>query len=310
MRFPSTALKPCWILAGPTATGKTATALILAERLNAEIVSMDSMAIYRTMDIGTAKAAAEELAAVPHHLINVVDPHEAYSVAEYVAAACIVANGIIDRGRIPLFVGGTGLYLRSLLRGVFQGPPADENLRREFHNAADGHSPGWLHGELAKVDPLMAGRLHPNDQRRIIRALEVHRLTGQPLSTQQQHPPRPPEERPAKVIWLEPPRDWLHDRINRRVDRMMEVGLLEETRSLLAHNPPPGKTARQALGYRELIAHLEDDVPLADCVEQIRRGTRQFAKRQHTWFRNLEECRGIPLTGTESPAEIAGQLMK
>jgi len=308
MRFASDVLKQCWVLAGPTAVGKTATSLELARRINAEIVSMDSMAIYRTMDIGTAKPDPREQSLITHHLIDVVDPHETYSVADYLTAARNAVGAILVRKRVPLFVGGTGLYLRSLLRGVFDGPPANEDFRHELRSRAEHHPPDWLHHELRKVDPVSADRLHANDRLRIIRALEVHLVTGRPLSAQQQQPARPIAERPAVAVCLEPPRAWLHDRIDRRVDQMMDQGLLEETRALLARNPPPGKTARHALGYRELFEHLEQGRPLDECVEQIKRGTRQFAKRQHTWFRNLEECCRVPLTGEESPAEIVDRI--
>ena len=309
MLFPPDVLRQCWLLAGPTAAGKTGVALELARLLNAEIVSMDSMAIFRNMDIGTAKPDPDERKTVRHHLIDVVDAHENYSVADYLEDARTAVVGILARNRVPLFVGGTGLYLRSILRGVFDGPPANHAIRQELTSEAPQHPAHWLHSELARIDPVSAGRLHPNDERRIIRALEVYRLTGRTLSAQQQQPARPAEEQPVQAVWLEPPRDWLHDRINLRVSQMMESGLLEETRSLLNQNPPPGRTARQALGYRELIAHLEHNMPLDVCIEQIRRGTRQFAKRQHTWFRNLDECRSVTLSGAESPAEIASRLI-
>ena len=303
---PSTeVLRNCWFLAGPTAAGKTATALALALRIDAEIVSMDSMAIYRNMNIGTAKPTMDDLAQVPHHLIDVVDPHQEFSVAEYVPHAWTVVNDIVDRGRTPLFAGGTGLYLRSMLRGVFDGPEADWELRSELQQSRQKHGNQWLHDQLRKVDQPTAARLHPNDVRRIIRAIEVYRVTGRPLSSQHDQQPLPSEDRPAAVLWIDPPRNWLHDRINRRVDLMLQQGLLAETQQLLSAEPPPGRTARQALGYRELIAHLEDRVPLSECVEHIRIGTRQFAKRQHTWFRNLEECTSVQIQGDESPSQLA-----
>ncbi|MEO2019524.1 MAG: tRNA (adenosine(37)-N6)-dimethylallyltransferase MiaA [Fuerstiella sp.] len=303
-------LTQCWFLAGPTAGGKTATALALAELLDAEIVSMDSMAIYRRMDIGTAKPTQSEQAQVPHHLVDIVEPHDDFSVSDYVQHAAQVTGDIVARGRTPLFVGGTGLYLRSMLRGVFEGPDADWDLRRELERQAEENGNDWLLEELRKVDAPTAARLHPNDVRRVIRAIEVHRITGQPLSCQHDHTPLPKDEQPAAVFWIHPPRAWLHDRVNRRVDVMMDQGLLDETRQLLANDPPPGRTARQALGYRELIEHLEEGVPLDAAVNQIKTGTRQFAKRQHTWFRNLEECQSVPVTGGESPSDVAEMLMR
>ena len=282
--------------------------LALAERLDAEIVSMDSMAVYRGMDIGTAKPSAEEQARVPHHLIDVADPSDDFSVAEYLQFAEQAATDILGRDRVPLFVGGTGLYLRSILRGVFDGPEADWSLRRRLQDQVQERGNPWLHSELRRVDPVTANRLHPNDTRRIIRALEVFEITGRPLSEQHEHGPLPPDQRPKNVFWIEPPRDWLHDRINFRVDRMMADGLLQETHRLLQREPPPGRTACQALGYRELIDHLRGECSLDNAVDCIKTATRQFAKRQHTWFRNLEECRAVPVTGEETGEQLAERL--
>lgn len=306
MKFPAELLKQCWFLAGPTAAGKTAVSLRLAGHLDAEILSLDSMAVYRGMDIGTAKADRAERAAVPHHLIDLVEPHQEFSVAEYFSAALDAVEGVLSRGRVPLFVGGTGLYLRALLRGIFDGPPPDWELRRQLEQ----QDAQQLHDQLSQVDPPTAARLHVNDRRRIIRALEVHSGTGSRLSDQHRNLPCDVSERPSAVVWLEPPREWLRERIDRRVDQMMDRGLLQETTRLLAADPPPGRTARQALGYRELIAHLEDGLPLPEAVELIKVRTRQFAKRQHTWFRNLEECHCISLQGDESSDRLADRLFR
>lgn len=308
MKLPSSLLRQCWFLAGPTACGKSATSLILADRLNAEIISLDSMAIYRRMDIGTAKPSQADRLKVAHHLIDIAEPHEEYSVAEFVRHAAFAAEAIVGRGRVPLFVGGTGLYLRSILRGLSEGPEADWEFRRSMEQLAIQNGPEWLHGKLKACDPVTADRLHLNDMRRIIRALEVFELTGRPISEDQQHAPVPIEDRPRAVVWLEPPRDWLRARIDLRVDQMMSDGWLEETRELMALQPPPSRTACQALGYRELIDHLNGQLTLEAAVEQIKISTRQFAKRQHTWFRNLEECRPLAITGFESPEIIADKI--
>ncbi len=302
-------LQQCWFLTGPTASGKTETALLLAERLDAEIVAMDSMSLYRGMDIGTAKPAAPEQARVPHHLIDVAWPDEDYSLAQYVHAASDAVADILKRGRTPLFVGGTGLYLRGLLRGVFQGPPADWELRRTLEAQAEEHGPHWLAEQLRQVDPVTAAKLHPNDRRRIVRALEVFRLTGQPLSALQTQEPLPPEQRPRGVFWLEVPRDWLYQRINDRVDSMIQRGLVDEVQRLLSSSHPPARTARQALGYAEIIGYLEDRYSLAEAIDTIKTRSRQFAKRQHTWFRNLAECRPLPVTIPTDPADIAAALL-
>ncbi|QDT63153.1 tRNA (adenosine(37)-N6)-dimethylallyltransferase MiaA [Calycomorphotria hydatis] len=296
MQIESEILKQCWFLTGPTASGKTAVSLNWAERLEAEIVVMDSMTLYRGMDIGTAKATAEEQARVPHHLVDILDPHEEFTVAEYVTKADAVCREIINRGKVPMFVGGTGLYLRSLLRGVFEGPPADWELRKRLEREAETEGTQYLHQKLRNLDPETAERLHPNDQRRVIRALEVIEQTGQPLSAQQQQNPLPADDRPQHVYWLSPDREWLYERINRRVDLMIDEGLVDEVRGLL--NAPQGlsRTARQALGYKEIIEHIEEGVPLTDAIETLKTRTRQFAKRQLTWFRGLEELKELKLS--------------
>jgi tRNA dimethylallyltransferase len=302
-------LQRCWFLTGPTASGKSAVALELADRIQAEIISLDSMTIYRGMDIGTAKPTASDRQRIPHHLIDIAYPHEEFSVAEFVTQAAKVAAEIVDRGRIPLFVGGTGLYLRSLLRGLSSGPEADWPFRKQLELESAERGPQWLHARLTECDPVTAARLSPNDQRRIIRALEVFHLSGIPISASQHHSPRPHSERPVVVLWLDPPRPWLCDRINRRVDQMINEGWLLETQALVDHQPAPSRTALQALGYRELIQVLRNEVSLATAVEQIKTSTRQFAKRQKTWFRNLEECIALPVSGTESPREVAETII-
>lgn len=313
MTFPAELLTRCWFLCGPTASGKTAVSLELAGHLNAEIVALDSMTLYRGMTIGTAKPAPEELLRVPHHLIDLIDPHEEFSLAEYLEAAAAACHEILSRGRRPLFVGGTGLYLRGVLRGIFNGPAADWEIRRELEEQSQRDGLIALHAELQRIDPVTAARLHPNDVRRVIRAIEVFRLTGAPLSALQEQPPRPLSERTPHVYWLSPPRDWLYQRINMRVRQMFQQGLLDEVRNLMQLPNPPGTTARQGLGYKEVIEWLESGSPggpdpSADLIELIQTRTRQFAKRQHTWFRNLEECTPIAITGDESPEELAARL--
>ncbi|MBL4885556.1 MAG: tRNA (adenosine(37)-N6)-dimethylallyltransferase MiaA [Planctomycetaceae bacterium] len=300
-------LHQCWFLAGPTACGKTATAIELAKSIDAEILSLDSMAIYRDMDIGTAKPTAQEQSQIPHHLINLINPEEEYSLSQYMDRAAEVVQDILARNKTPLFAGGTGLYLRSILRGVFEGPPADWDFRNRAEQQ-ELETPGYLHAELLKCDPPSAKRLHPNDQRRVIRALEVFHQTGKQFSAQQQQPELPPEYRPAKVFWLHPNRPWLYARINRRVDLMLEQGLIEEVTELLQRDPPPGRTAVQGLGYKEIIEHLRDGVPLEQTIVTLKTRTRQFAKRQHTWFRNLSECQEIMVDGTETATALAKRI--
>ncbi|WP_144996061.1 tRNA (adenosine(37)-N6)-dimethylallyltransferase MiaA [Polystyrenella longa] len=309
LKIPLEELQQCWFLAGPTASGKSTVAMLLARYLHAEIVALDSMTLYRKMNIGTAKPSPAEQETVPHHLFDIVDPHEEFSVAEYMEAAIRSVNDILDRGRTPLFVGGTGLYLRSLLRGVFAGPDADWDFRRKMDVVVEEEGPIKLHEMLQNVDAEAAGRIHPNDVRRVIRALEVNHVTGQTLSAQ--HDERPLEEsvRPKHIYWLSPSRPWLHDRINRRVEQMMVEGLVEEVQGLMELEPALGRTARQALGYKEIIDALEEGRPLEEAVEQIKIRTRQFAKRQHTWYRNIVECQEVTFTEDESAKEIADRLI-
>ncbi|HBL48314.1 tRNA (adenosine(37)-N6)-dimethylallyltransferase MiaA [Gimesia sp.] len=310
MQFSREILQQCWFLAGPTACGKTELSLLLAEHLNAEILAMDSMSLYRGMDIGTAKASAAERERVPHHLLDLIDPHEKYSVADYFTAADECCRQIVARGKTPLFVGGTGLYLRAILRGVFNGPSADWDYRSELEAFAETAGNEALHQRLAAVDPVSAEKYHFNDVRRVARALEVYHVTGVPLSSQHAEDVLTPEECPAHVFWLLPDREWLYDRINLRVDQMLEEGLLDEVKRLLAAEVPMGRTARQALGYKELIDYLEGVWSWERAVEMLKQQTRRFAKRQHTFFRNITECREIDVRPEDSPADLLQKILK
>jgi tRNA dimethylallyltransferase len=310
MQIPNDILKGCWFLAGPTACGKSEAAIVLAERIDAEILSMDSMSIYRGMDVGTAKPSAAQRAMIPHHLLDLCEPNESFSVAQYLQAADAVARDVVLRGRVPLFVGGTGLYLRALLRGVFDGPPIPPELRKQLEADLESSSAEELHERLTRVDPRAAQRIHAHDGRRIVRALEVYLATGRPLSEQQRQNVLPPEARPQNVYWLSAPRGWLYDRIDRRVERMFADGLVDEVRRLLAEPLGLSHTARQALGYKEVIAHLDLGVPLHETIALIQTRTRQFAKRQHTWFRHLDECRAVEMTGAEAATQLAELVLK
>lgn len=297
-----------WFLTGPTASGKSAVGVELARRLGAEIVSLDSIALYRGMDIGTAKPTLEERSLVPHHLIDLVDPWEEFSLAQYVEAAGRVAREIAARGRQVLFVGGTPLYLKGLLRGIFQGPPADWPLRRRLADEAKGNAADWLHGRLAAIDPVAASRLHPNDTRRLIRAIEVFEKAGRPISELQRQFEIGRAAADCRVFVLDWPRDALCERIDRRVEQMFAAGLVEEVRRLLADPRRLSRTARQAVGYREVIDHLEGRQGLAETIALVQQHTRQLAKRQSTWFRSLSECRFVAVSGSLNPAEIAGAM--
>jgi tRNA dimethylallyltransferase len=302
----------CWYLTGPTCVGKTRTALKLAKQLNAEIISLDSMAVYREMDIGTAKIPLDARDGIPHHLIDVADPGDDYSLAKYIDDACDKIAEIQLRDKNVLFVGGSPLYLKGLLRGIFNGPPADNDFRAELLKKVQGKPPEFLHDLLRKTDPVSADKLHPNDVRRIVRALEVFEKTGKPMSSfQKQFDIGTPPEL-CNVYVLSMPREQLYARIEKRVDRMMYDGFYDEVKMLSVRHVPVGKTARQALGYKELFEYIDGKCSLYEAVEKIKLNTRHFAKHQETWFRGLCECRFVPaekpeFEGLEDELEIMAE---
>jgi tRNA dimethylallyltransferase len=305
---PSTAA--CWFLSGATATGKTQVGLELADLLGAEIVSLDSMAIYRGMDILAAKPTSQQQARVPHHLLDLLEPTEKYSVSQYLSAAEAKVRELRGRGREPLFVGGTPLYLKTLLRGIFDGPPADWEFRRSVEEEAERVGVEELHKRLQQIDPVAASRLHPHDKRRIVRALEVYRVTGQPISHLQLQfeEGRPAAER--RVFVLQWPREVLHRRIDERVERMFAAGLVEEVRRLREQHGALGRTASQAVGYREVIEHLEGKIDLEETIRRMAARTRQFARRQETWFRSLSECRFVKMEEGFDPRDVARGIVE
>jgi tRNA dimethylallyltransferase len=304
----TTTFQDCWFLTGATATGKTAVGIALARLINAEIISLDSMAIYRGMDIGTAKPSPAERAAVSHHLIDIVDPADEYSVAQYVDAATATVADIRSRGKEPLFVGGTPLYLKSLLRGLFNGPPADWQLRSEIEAELAQVGQQALYDRLTQIDPVAASHIHPHDTRRLIRALEVYRATGEPISHQQLQfdEGRPADE--CRVFVLRRRREELHARIEGRVEAMVECGLVEEVRGLTANGGQLGRTARQAVGYREALAYIAGEYDRDEMIVHIKARTRRFAKRQGTWFRSLSECRFVDIEGEVDAARISAEI--
>jgi tRNA dimethylallyltransferase len=294
-------------LTGPTAVGKTAVGVALARRLGAEVVALDSMTLYRGMDLGTAKPTPAEREGIPHHLIDVLDPWESASVAQYRAWAVETVAGIEARGHRVLFVGGTALYLKALLRGLFEGPGADPDRRQALEEEADRRGAAALHARLAALDPATAARLHPHNRRRIVRALEVVEATGRPLSQWQTEHDRPAPESVA-VFALERPRDELRDRIDSRVVRMFADGLVEEVHRLQAGARPIGPTAAQGVGYREVLDRLAGRLSDEAMIERVQARTRQFAKRQMTWFRGLAEIHPWPVAPDEPADAIAARL--
>ncbi len=300
----------CWFLTGATASGKSAVSMVLAERLNAEIISMDSMAIYRGMDIGTAKPAAEHQAILPHHLIDIRDPTDAFSVNEYRELALQLIAEIRGRGKEVLFVGGTALYLKALLRGLFDGPPADWEFRKQIEAEVADVGNEALHDRLAQVDPVAAHKLHINDRRRVIRALEVYKLTGKPISHWQMEFS---EGRPAtdcRVFSIRHPRPILHQRIEDRVEQMFAQGLIEEVQRLLERWTDLGNTASQAVGYREVIEHIRGERNHEETVEKVRVRTRRFARHQETWFRGLSECEMVDIAGEYDAELVADRIFE
>ncbi len=270
-------------IVGPTATGKTALAIALAQRLGGEIVGADSRQVYRQMDIGTAKPTAEERALAPHHLIDVIDPDEEFSLAQYLEQAGAALEDVWSRGKQPLLVGGSGQYVWALLEGwrVPRLPPQRE-LRRELGERADRQGAEALHRELAQVDPKAAARIDPRNVRRVIRALEVHKATGRPISYWQEKGPPPWE---VLTLGLTCPRRELYGRIDARVDGMMEAGLVDEVRGLLAMGYSASLPSMSGIGYKQVCQHLAGEMDLATAVARIKTATHRLARQQYTWFR-------------------------
>jgi tRNA dimethylallyltransferase len=299
-----------YFLIGQTASGKGAAGFVLAEAIGAEIVSLDSMKIYRGMDIGTATPSAERRAKVPHHMLDVTDPHEYFSTALYTEAAEKVAGEVAGRGAVPLFVGGTGLYLRAMTEGLFDGPEADEEFRAAIRREADELGSAHVHARLAQIDPAAGKRIHPNDIRRIERALEVYEKTGTPISELQKQFGSTNETYDATIVGLRRDKANLHDRINRRVDRMMKLGLLDEVRRLLDSPRALGREASQAVGYKELIAHLNGECTPDKAVELIKIHTRQLAKAQMTGFKRNTRIQWLNIPPNETPEQTATRIQK
>ena len=276
-------------LVGPTGAGKTRTAIALCDALGAEIVSMDSMQIYRGMDIGTAKPTLQERAQAVHHMIDVADPREIFTVSMYRDMAAGVIDGILTRGRLPILVGGTGLYLNALSYEMNLGEDGANRALREELNAIAGEpgGPQRLHERLQSVDPESAARLHPNDVRRVVRAIEVYETTGRPMSSMDGDMRR---EGPYRMLvyGLSLPREQMYARINARVDRMMADGLVDEVKALLAQGVEPRREggAMQAIGYKEIVAALRGETDMDAAVSLIKQSSRRYAKRQWTWFRH------------------------
>ena len=292
-------------ICGPTASGKTALSVALAKRLHTEIISADSMQLYREMDIGTAKPTLEEQQGVHHHLIDVCEPGEPFSVAKYVELADAAAQDILSRGMIPVVIGGTGLYMDALIEcSTFSGDETDLSVRGKYESMAREQGNEAVHRCLAAVDPESAERLHPNNLKRVIRALEVYEQTGMTIGEMNRLHKRPePKYRAIKIGLCPEERQTLYDRIDRRVDIMVRDGLIEETRSLWERGLLTG-TAAQAIAYKEFLGYLEGRETLEDCIELLKRRSRNYAKRQLTWLKRDDSIHWIYYNKSEEFADV------
>jgi tRNA dimethylallyltransferase len=300
--------RPIPVIIGPTAVGKTDLSLSLARALEAEIVGADSRQVYRFLDIGTAKPSVAQRQEVPHHLIDIVNPDETLNAARFAQLAWNCIHAIEARGKVPIIVGGSGLYIRALTDGLFAGPGADPHLRAALE--AEAHSLGLqgLHARLAIVDQAAAHRIHPHDRVRIIRALEIYTLTGKPISQWQCQWQNPRRHRAFVLMGLSRDREELRQRIAARTEAMLQTGLEAEVRRVLAMGYASTLPTLQSVGYGEIVASLDGQWDLARARELIERNTRRLAKRQMSWFRHIEDMQWVSLTDT--PASAAIQIIE
>lgn len=290
------------LVLGVTASGKARLGFELAKSLDGEIISVDSMKVYRRMDIGTAKPSRQAQEEVRHHLVDVVEPSESFSVGLFLERALAVIDDIRSRGKTVVAVGGTALYIKALLYGLFEGPGSDELIRAELKARVQREGTARLHEALQRIDPEAASRIDSNDAKRIIRALEVYQLTGRPISSFQKQFDAEKPMHDWIILGLRRQKEEESRRMNTRVKRMIEQGLVEEVRSLLAEERPLSRQARCAIGYAEIIEHLQGRMSLEDAIEEVKKNTRRLAKGQRTWFKTFKGVRWIDV-GPEETAE-------
>ena len=300
-------IQPVPILVGPTASGKTALSLLLAQRMRCEIVSADSRQIYKRMDIGTAKPSPSERERIRHHCIDILDPDEDFSAGRYGPMARQRVHDIDSRGLVPLVVGGSGLYVRALVDGIFEGGFRDETIRLRLKEEAETEGPEFLHRRLESLDPDAAARIHPNDGKRIIRALEVRSLSGVPLSKLQREG-TVRADFPPRLFGIDWPRDLLYGRIEDRVDGMVRSGLVQEVKDLVSSGYSLRNNALDSVGYKEILMVLEGKLELQAAVELIKKNTRRFAKRQMTWFRGDPRIRWFSVRSAEELSDVAERI--
>jgi len=293
-----------FLILGVTASGKGRLAFELAQSLGAEIISIDSMKVYRRMDIGTAKPPAEARQHIKYHLIDIIEPGDSFSVAAFLDAASQAIEQIKGRNKPVVAVGGTALYIKALLYGLFEGPGTDKQIRAELTARAQVEGLTKLHYELSKIDPVAAERISPNDSRRIIRALEVYRLTGKPISSLQKQWDRRDVKHDWTIIGLRREKTDANGRINKRVKKMIADGFVNEVKSLLAEEKPLSRQARCAIGYAEIIEYLSGHISLEEAVELIKKNTRRLAKNQRTWFKTFKDVHWLDIEPDEPPEKI------
>ena len=296
--------KPLIVIGGPTAVGKTELSLLLAKKIGGEIISADSMAVYRGMDIGTAKPSPAERRAVNHHLIDVVEPNETFSIKRFIDLADRAVREIWEKGKVPIVVGGTYMYIHPLLYGLAETPPADWELRKKLYGRAEKEGKGQLWDELLKIDPVYAGKIHKNDLRRIVRALEVYILTGKPYSSFHTNWENAQPRYPYLGVFLVRPWEDLYKRIRNRVWDMVREGLLGEISDLLQKGFKTAVTSPQAIDYKEFIPYFESKKSLLECIYDTIKHTKEQAKRQLRWFKRYRDWLRIDLSTTENPKAV------
>ena len=298
-----------WVLTGPTACDKTEIGFTVAQKIRGEIISADSMLFYRGMDIGTAKPSLDMRELVPHHFIDIVDPWESYSVGRYVDDVESLIDAADSKDRKFLIVGGSPLYVKGLVDGIFNGPEADWDIRRDLEELADEKGNQYVHDILQKIDPDKAVELHPNNLRRIIRAIEVYRITGKPVSELQEEYKLTRKSYQFNILCIAREREDIYRRINERVEIMFDKGLVNEVQSLLDNPRGLSKQAKQALGYKEVIQYLDGGLTLDDAKEMVKQSTRRFAKRQMTWFRSFPDVQWLETEEHEGPGPISDEII-
>lgn len=295
------------VIVGPTAVGKTALSIELAKKLDGEVISGDSMQVYKGMDIGTAKITPEEMDGIPHYLIDTHDPDELFSAAEFQQRATQHITDVNSRDKLPMIVGGTGLYIQSVIyQYEFSEAKQDEALRRNLEELAQNQGNEVLHLRLQAIDPITADRLHPNDVKRVIRALEIYQLTGTTMAEYQKRAKQSPYQ--LCLLGLTMERDRLYERINQRVDIMMENGLEREVRSLLDQGYSKDLVSMQAIGYKEMVEYIEGRLTISDTTELIKKNSRNFAKRQLTWFRSMKEIHWVDAEEQKNGQEFVEKI--